>query len=172
MDIKIIGCRGKIKDRETFIKKLRHFGEENGIACQVMDAGKVYGREHIISAVEHAVRAFKNKTNSCRTLDLEILLYASGKRQIKDAIDFMGAGEGEEFVLVAVGKTGIKGYDENVSAIDFLENGGIEIDDTVIKKDDSTLKKFGITEEEIKSVDKSMYGDLILEKVAMVDVIK
>jgi len=170
MKIKIIGCRGKIKDKEEFIKKLKHFGKEKGIACQIMDASKIYGKEHIISAVEHAVRAFENRTNSCRTLDLEILLYASGKRQIKDAIDFMGAGDGEEFIFVAVGDRGIE--EEYEVAIKFLEEKGFEIDDEIIRGNEETLKKFGISEEEIKSVDKSMYGDLILEKVAMVDVIK
>jgi KEOPS complex subunit Cgi121 len=171
MDTRITGCRGKI-DRDAFIKKLRHFGEENGIACQIMDAGKIYGREHILSAVEHAVRAFKNKTNSCKTLDLEILLYASGKRQIKDAIEFMGAGESGEFVFVAVGKTGLKGYDGAIPEFDFPEEHGLKIDENVIEGDESILKKFGIGDEEMKTVDKSMYGDLILEKVAMVDIIK
>jgi len=169
MKVEIIGCRGKIRDKEEFIKKLKRFGKKKDMACQIMDASKVYGKEHIISAVEHAVRAFRNKTNSCRTLDLEILLYASGKRQIKDAIDFMGAGDSEEFIFVAVGDTGI---DEYESAINFLEEEGFEIDDGIIRGDEKTLKKFGISEEEMKSVDKSMYGDLILEKVAMVDVIK
>ena len=169
MKVEIIGCRGKIKDKEEFIKKLKRFGEKKGMACQIMDASKVYGREHVISAVEHAVRAFRNETNSCRTLDLEILLYASGKRQIKDAIDFMGAGDSGEFVFVAVSSSGENEYK---SVVDFLEEEGFEIDDEIIRGNEETLKRFGITEGEIKSVDKSMYGDLILEKVAIVDIIK
>ena len=69
MDTRIIGCRGKI-DRDAFIKKLRHFGEENGIACQIIDAGKIYGREHILSAVEHAVRLSKIRPIRAKPLTL------------------------------------------------------------------------------------------------------
>jgi len=161
MNVDIVGCRGKIADSEELIEEIRRFGT----ACQIMNADRVYGREHILSAVEHALRAFKNGTNSCKTLDMEILLYASGKRQIKDAIDFMGIGESERFVFVSVGNG-------NPKSEEFLEKLGLEIDEDVIEGDISTLEKFGISMDEIKTVDKSMYGDLILEKVAMVDLIK
>ncbi|MEA2055045.1 MAG: KEOPS complex subunit Cgi121 [Candidatus Thermoplasmatota archaeon] len=173
MNIKVIGCRDKIKYREELIKKIKYFGKENKIACQIMDAEMIYSKEHVVSAVEHAVRAFKNKTNSCNTLDMEILLYASGKRQIKDAIDVMGIKDGEKFVFVSAGKTGIADYNGEVKGIeDFIKNLGVEIDNTVINGNDEFLKKFGIGKKELETVDKSMYGDLILEKVAMVDVIK
>jgi len=165
MNVEIIGCRGNTGNREELIERIRHFGEESKTACQIMNAEMVYGREHVLSAVEHAVRAFKNGTNSCKTLDLEILLYASGKRQIKDAIDFMGIGKSEKFVFVCVGEGNPKGEE-------FLKKLGLEIDNSVIEGDISTLEKFGISKEEMKTVDKSMYGDLILEKVAMVDLIK
>ena len=45
-------------------------------------------------------------------------------------------------------------------------------DDRVLEGDKDTLKKFGISENEMKTVTKAKYGDLILEKVAMVDIIK
>ncbi len=175
MEIEIIGCRGRIDDMQGLINKIRQFGEARSIACQIMNADMVYGREHIVSAVEHAVRAFKNGASSCKTLDMEILLYASGKRQIKDAIDFMGAGRSGRYVFVSAGKTGIDEYNgkaERNEITKLIEGEGLKIDDTVINGDISTIEKFGISKEEMKTVDKSMYGDLILEKVAMVDLIK
>ncbi|MCD6299285.1 MAG: hypothetical protein J7L93_01595 [Thermoplasmata archaeon] len=165
MNVEIVGCRGEIHDKEEFIERIRQFGDENKAICQIMNADMVYGREHILSAVEHALRAFENGTNSCKTPDMEILLYASGKRQIKDAIEFMGIGKSGKFVFVYAGN-GNPGIEE------FLEELGLEVDSNVMDGDILTLDKFGIGDEEMKTVDKSMYGDLILEKVAMVDLIK
>ena len=45
-------------------------------------------------------------------------------------------------------------------------------DASVLEGDRETLKRFGITGLEIRTVPEAKYGDLILEKVAMVDVIK
>ena len=57
-------------------------------------------------------------------------------------------------------------YDKYSNAFD------LERDDKVLEGDSNTLKKFGITTTELKALSESKYGDIILEKVAMVDVIK
>ena len=44
--------------------------------------------------------------------------------------------------------------------------------DDVLEGDKDVLRRFGIDENEIKTVTKAKYGNLILEKVAMVDIIK
>jgi len=48
----------------------------------------------------------------------------------------------------------------------------LEKDDKVLEGDENTLKSFGLNEMELRTVTKAKYGDLILEKVAMVDIIK
>jgi hypothetical protein len=53
-----------------------------------------------------------------------------------------------------------------------LKQLSLDRDDTVLEGNIDTLKKFGIGENEINTVAKAKYGDLILEKVAMVDIIK
>jgi tRNA threonylcarbamoyladenosine modification (KEOPS) complex Cgi121 subunit len=45
-------------------------------------------------------------------------------------------------------------------------------DDTILEGNRDTLKRFGITDQEIRTLPENKYGDLILEKVAMVDIIK
>ena len=45
-------------------------------------------------------------------------------------------------------------------------------DDKVLEGDIDTLKKFGINKKAIATVSEERYGDLILEKVAMVDIVK
>ena len=173
MEVSITGWRGILKEKERIIKKLDELRKKN-IACQLMDAEKVYGKEHLMAAINHAVRAFLYKTNSCNSLDMEILLYASGKRQIKDAIEHIGIKEKGSFVLILIGETPLPNYNGKIEKgmQNFMADFGLKRDDSVIEGSVEKLKKFGISEKEIKTVDASMYGDLILEKVAMVDVIK
>ena len=45
-------------------------------------------------------------------------------------------------------------------------------DDKVLEGDKDTLKRFGITDQELHTLPESKYSSLILEKVALVDVIK
>ena len=99
---------------------------------------------------------------------MEILLYASGERQLKLAIPKMGIKKGKSNVAIVIIDKKTKKY--NVE--DLLEMLSLEKDEKVLEGDINTLKKFGLKEEEIKTVSKSNYGNLILEKVAMVDIIK
>jgi len=55
---------------------------------------------------------------------------------------------------------------------EILEALNLIRDDKVLEGDIDTLRKFGITQQELMTVPKNKHGNLILEKVAMVDVIK
>ena len=166
--IKIFGARGKIKDVETFLKKVGIFSEKNKLIIQAFNADMIYGKNHLISAVDHAQRAFDRKTNSTNSIEKEILLYASGERQLKLAIPKMGVVEGKANVAFVI----ISGKVSNQIIRDILSRLTLVRDDKILEGDIETLKKFGITENEINTVTKTKYGDLILEKVAMVDIIK
>jgi len=169
--IKIFGAKGNIKNTDNFLKKVEGFATKNNIIIQVFNADLIYGKEHIISAVEHSRRAIERKTNTTKSLEKEILLYSSGERQLKLAIPKMGVKEGVgniAFVFV---------NDRKRKILDNLTNELLELvelkrDDKVLEGSKDTLKKFGISEEEIKTVTEEKFGYIILEKVAMVDIIK
>jgi len=169
--IKIVGAKGKITDVDKFLKQVGSFAQSHKIIIQTFDADLIYGERHLISAVEHAVRAINQKKNTTNSLEMEILLYASGERQIKLAIPKMGVKKGNSnivFVLIKDAKAKIS--DKMIDEL--LELLSLNRDDKVVDGDEGTLKKFGISENEMKTVTKAKYGDLILEKVAMVDIIK
>ena len=88
--LKIIGAKGDIQDVDNFLKKVESFAQNHNIIIQAINADLIYGKNHLISAVEHAVRAMDRKTNTTNSLEMEILLYASGERQLKIAIPKMG----------------------------------------------------------------------------------
>ena len=81
-----------------------------------------------------------------------------------------------EFIIVIAG--GIKDipcYDGKLSntLIDsVLATTQLTQGDTEISGNQSTLKKFGISDGEINTTDPSHYESLILEKIALVDIIK
>jgi tRNA threonylcarbamoyladenosine modification (KEOPS) complex Cgi121 subunit len=99
---------------------------------------------------------------------MEILLYASGERQLKKAIPKMGVKIGDArivFVLITKNE-GRKIVSKFVKKFNFVRN------DKVLKGSLDTLKKFGIKKSELTTVKEGKYCDLILEKIAMVDIIK
>ena len=101
----------------------------------------------------------------------EGLLFDCGEgtqRQLKIAIPKMGVKKGNANIAFVF--TAGKVSDQMISNI--LGQLSLVRDDNVIDGDIDTLKKFGISENEINTVTKAKYGDLILEKVAMVDIIK
>ena len=172
--IKIVGAQGNIKNVDDFLKKVFSFAQEHRVIIQLFDADVIYGKNHLISAAEHAIRAFERKENTTNSLVMEILLYASGERQLKLAISKMGikAGKGNvAFVLIDDIKDA-KGKISNQLTDELLKLVSLKRDDKVLEGNKETLRKFGISENEINTVTKAKYGDLILEKVAMVDIIK
>ena len=168
--IQIIGAKGNIKETDVFLKEVEGFAYKNNLIIQVFNADVIYGKDHLISAVEHARRAIESKRNTTNSLEKEILLYASGERQLKLAIPKMGVKEGSgniAFVFV----NDKKKIQDNLTN-ELLELVELKRDDKVLEGSKDTLKKFGIRENELKTVTEKKYGYIILEKVAMVDIIK
>jgi tRNA threonylcarbamoyladenosine modification (KEOPS) complex Cgi121 subunit len=100
---------------------------------------------------------------------MEILLYSSGERQLKLAIPKMGVKKGKTniaFVFLNDDKI----FDDIIK--EFLKKLSLVRKDIVLEGNENTLKLFGIDKKEIETVSKEKYGNLILEKVALVDLIK
>ena len=169
--IKVIGAKGKIKDVDDFLEKISIFAKKNNIIIQAFDADLIFGKNHIFSAVEHAVRAVSRKTNTTNSLEKEILLYASGERQLKLAIPKIGVKKGNSKIAIVLLKNTKKIISSQIID-DLLKLLCLTRDDKVLEGYENTLKRFGLKEKEFKTVNKEKYSDLILEKVALVDIIK
>jgi len=172
--IKVVGAKGNIKNVDDSLKKVLSFVQEHRVIVQVFNADVIYGKNHLVSATEHALRAFERKTNTTNSLIMEMLLYASGERQLKLAISKMGIKTGKTniaFVFID-DITEAKGKISDLLIKQLLELLSLKRDDKVLDGNEDTLRKFGIGKDETKTVTKAKYGDLILEKVAMVDIIK
>jgi tRNA threonylcarbamoyladenosine modification (KEOPS) complex Cgi121 subunit len=158
------GARGSITDVDDALEKLNQFCKERNCEAQMMDAGLVFGKAHILSAFEHAQRAFDEGRNSSRALATEVMLYASGERQISESIEKMGIKDGTaEFCIVLMGDADIK---------QLVNDMGLELDDSVLEGNGGNLGAFGITQEEMGTLPEENVFDLVLERVAMVDLLK
>lgn len=175
--ITVFGAKGVVEHVEDLLEKLRRFSEDKKVVVQVFNADMVYGKNHLLSAAEHAIRAFRENTNVMRTLSMEVVLYAAGERQIDAALSKIGVTRGEgnyAFLIIS----SIPEIDEARGSLKtedverFIRECEMERDDSVLEGNENTLRRFGLSDEEIRTVEKDKYEDLILEKVAMVDIIK
>lgn len=152
-----------IDDTEKFLQKLKRISKEKNLTIQALDADKLAGEEHLRFAVEKAINSFKKGTNIANDLAKEIMLYAAGTRQINKAIR-IGVHKGKNNIaLVVVGKAADLPFNEIMPA-------------QVLQYDKSKNKAlmdiFGITDAEIEATGIDKLPELVLERVALVDVIK
>ena len=161
-----------IDDQNIFIKRVQRFADEQELILQVFNAEKIYGKTHLLSAVHHALRSEKEKRMTTKSIEMELFLYASSERQLKLAIPKMGVHTGRNSVAVIIINLSkpIKNTEDIMDR--FFSSMDITQNDDVLKGDVNTLLSFGISPEEINTVSEKRYDTLILEKIAIIDIIK
>ncbi len=146
------------------MERAKTLASEMGVDILLMDADMVFGKVHIDTAIEHADRAFERKTNVAGTRMMEVMLYASGERQLSAAIDKMGVGKGTRRLAVVASDS--ECLDEVMRAL------SVKRDDNVLDGRLEELGKFGITKQAVRGVGKEKAMELVLERVALVDLLK
>lgn len=123
--------------------------------AQVFDADRIAGAPHLFFALVNALEAIKQGRNISNTLEIEVLLYASGQRQIDKAIRIVGVGPTTSRIALL-----IVALDEG-EAQEALKKAGEIIrgirSDQVLEiqtrsKFDDLMKTFGVTELELKTM--------------------
>jgi len=99
----IVGVRHGLDDPRATLAELQEFARSRGGWAQLADAEHVAGRNHVLSAVDHARRSMDRGIGASGRFELEFLLYLSGERQISKAIDIAGVRPGRPFVAVVGG---------------------------------------------------------------------
>ena len=172
MMISIVGAEGEISNIEEFMDIIKMFSDRYNIVIQVFDADMIYSRNHILSSVLHALRAMEQNTNTTNSLSMEILLYASGERQLKHAIPKIGIKKGCSRIVLLALDISDKISDFSKITSDILDSLHLSRNDSVLNGDLETLIRFGVKQTEIDTIMKHKYEDIILEKIALVDIIK
>ena len=153
-----------IKQGILEVKLIDRFLEEFGECIAVIDANYVIDLDVVKFAVKKAIKSWNEGRNIAKTLPLEILLYFSATRQIKDAIK-VGVKEGRrEVILVVLNKSCEKKLKEI-----FKDSEVIKVDENKIE---NVKRLYGINERELEVVGIEKLPLLIKERIALFDVFK
>lgn len=153
-----------IKDIEIFLIKIKEMRNGKDTVTLVLDADKLAGKEHLMFAVEKAIDSFKTGRNIANDLGKEIMLYAAGTRQINRAMKIGVHNGNNNIVLVVIGEDVDLSVFDEITPKDVLQYEG--------SKNRTLMDIFNITDEEIKAVGVKKIPELVLERVALVDVLK
>ncbi|WP_457611843.1 KEOPS complex subunit Cgi121 [Methanocaldococcus sp.] len=140
----IRGVRGAKINEDIFKENLEF---------QILNADLIATKKHILHAIEQA----KKKRNIAKNFWMEILVRASGRRQIGDAINIMGAKDGNVCIVCK--------DEETLKKI--LDKIGGELDDEVLELNEEKEKKIR------KAFNIKGFGGLVervLEKIALLEI--
>lgn len=168
----ITGGKIDISNVDSFIESIHQYAKQNNIHVQILNANNIYEKIHLESAIIHALRAYDEKRMSTKSVEMELLLYASGEKQLKYAIPKMGIDSGKINIALIFFTLDQTTNSVNDIVNEFLKHFKIVKDDSVLKGSKEVLLSFGITEDELKTVHENDYQNIILEHIAMVDIIK
>jgi len=157
---------------ENFFQELRKVSD---VEFQLLDLSLIAGKEHLYFSILNALYAFKNKKNFSRNLGIEILLYASAQKQIKNAIEIIGAKPHQPMVLIALNSSEEKIKNFFSKASKFFE---VNIEDSILEEwSEEKLQKiketFKISKEEIEAIKinkisiSEILKKLVIERIAL-----
>jgi len=163
-------ARCHIDDRAGFLNLLTETARRFNTHVICFNADMIAGKRHAESAMRHAIRSFEAGTSISKTIEMEALLYAAGSRQCSVAASF-GFHEGEDCLWVCCYPPE-GGVWEGLAAILQFEPA-CTWDQIADEKRERLLKIFEIGQEELGSLDnEDRIADLVLERVALLDVIR
>jgi tRNA threonylcarbamoyladenosine modification (KEOPS) complex Cgi121 subunit len=169
--LSIIGARGKIQNAEETIRAVQALAKKYDVDIQMLNANLICGEHHLISAATHAIRALARHENIGATFGTELLRYASCSRQVKDGVDKLGIKDNIESVAIVISHDKSENELSNIEQ-ELLRSVGLTRDDNVLEPNIIKLERLGISKAEINTVPATKIYDLILEHIAIVDVMK
>ncbi|RDZ36596.1 MULTISPECIES: KEOPS complex subunit Cgi121 [unclassified Haloferax] len=162
--MRLLEAEATVSDLDSFIAAVGDVADETGATVQAFDARYVVDRAHLKRAVELADRAIARGNEIARDRAVEILLYASGRRQINRAFE-IGVSEGTLPVVVLV-----DGGDEAAAEAALFDRLDLEPAETLGDYDESLVRDvFDVGETELHVVDGDLPA-LVRERVALLAV--
>ena len=150
--LSILGFKNvQIASIDAFLTKIRTVA---AIPLQFFDATFIAGEKHLLFATLSALTAFEQGYRISENLEVEILLYASGQRQISKAIKLIGL-KPDTSEIAAAFLTATPEEAEKMEAIISKTIPGVR-DDSVLgfqeKKVERLINAFEVTGRELEAV--------------------
>lgn len=124
---------------------------KNALAIQFFNSNMIANDLHLLSAAQNAINAWSGDYMITRSLDVEIIVYASAQRQIHLALETMGVKDGLDTITVVI----IDRSEEIVNNLlaDIINKIGEMIQLPFLPSEEKIsrlLKAFDIKEEELR----------------------
>jgi len=155
-----------VDDNAKFLREVRRIADEYDTHIIFFDADRLAGRDHVTAALRHARRSWAGGDPIANSFEMEALLYAAGTRQCQVAAFFgIHPGENRAYVVLSPPAPGVlERLEELVTLVDE------DWEEISPEKRERLAELFGITPEEISVVGEERFRDLVLERVALLDV--
>jgi KEOPS complex subunit Cgi121 len=156
---RVSGCSG-------FLTRLRAIGRDRRTRIICLNADLMAGRAHVEAALERALRAVRAGTAISSSLEMEALLFASGNRQCSIAERF-GIHEGENRAYVCLCPPADGTFGDLAAIMEFVDEDWEILPE---EKQGRLAEAFGITPEELAAAGPGRFQELVLERVALLEV--
>lgn len=142
----------------------RKLQDQYKVAIQIFDSSKILDPDQLIFAAQKALQAFQAKRNISKSLQTEILLRAAGRRQISEALKLGVTPHTEHVTILGVGQ-------QVREALAQLEQ---QIFPAPPPSPDLEwlMDFYRITPQELEIVGKHRIRELILERIALLEMFR
>ena len=155
-----------ITDRAAFLQNIQTIANAHNTHIICFNADMLAGTRHAHTALCHAVRSYTKGTMVSNTLEMEALLFAAGSRQCSLAAPF-GIHAGENHLYVCCYPNSDTVWDALAPIIRVVDDAWSCIDS---QKQAYLMDLFTITHEELTTTNDDCLTDLILERIALLEV--
>jgi len=166
MDMDITVCWGALPEGAEvrgLLERAARFSSDTGLTVQLFDADMIAGEEHLRSAAMHAIRAFDRKSMRSSSIGMEMILYASGRRQISEGVGLVGVHSSTRRIAAV-----LAGEDASGKCGMLLGALGLErLTEAEAAGGERAIRRLKIPS---KGVPKERLKDLALEQVALLDI--
>lgn len=160
-------ARMEIDSVPYLLSTIRDIADRSGTRIVCLNAEMMAGRQHAEEAIRQALRAEEEGTMTARSLEMEVMLYASGQRQTSLAMGF-GLHEGTMLTWIGI-------IPDSLMALDLLQSLATPVPDEegIPESRIPALQElYGITDAEIGTVGKGRITDLVMERTALLNILK
>jgi tRNA threonylcarbamoyladenosine modification (KEOPS) complex Cgi121 subunit len=162
----VMGALADVQDIDAMLKILATIDKRSHTIGQIFDADHTAGKKHLVHAAKLALTAQATHMNFADSLNIELVCWVSGMRQIVRAFDRVGVRKGCNHVAVlTIGKSR---EEVKRAQTETLRELNLDRDDKVLdvnsKKISTLMKAFDVSEKELEI---APIEELVLEKVAL-----
>lgn len=159
--------RVHIEDLDDFLWAIREIATHRNTHIVLFNARHMAGRAHVESALRHAFRAREQGAMISSRVEMDALLYAAGSRQIVHAMSF-GVQRGENAAYLCLCPDRAEAWSDLQPF--FSPADGEDWDTLSPEKSAHLSALFSISPEELMVVSPERIQELVLERVALLEV--